>query len=855
LFGDNGYGQIGDGTVENRSSPVQVGTSEWCSVDTGIQHTAGIKKDGSLWLWGRNHMGQLGANSTNNKSLPVQEYNSSYDWVSVSAGNGFTLGIQEDGSLWTWGRNNFGQLANDSINRKSIPTFVEYSPLVGWSRVSAGYDHACGIDKDGRLYCWGSNQTGELGLNSTTDKSQPIQIVSNSTDWADVATGQDFTLALKNDGSVWGWGKNTDGNFGNLSTTDVSSPIQILSKTPYWVQIAAGARFGAALSEFLNTTPTPTPSFSPTPTPTTTASPTPTPSGTEATPTPTASPTPSSTEPTPTPTASPTLTPTPTGTEATPSPTPSATSTPTPTISPTLTPTPTISPTLTPTPTGTEATPTPTPTPTGTEATPTPTPTSTSTPSPTGTQATATPTPTPTFTLTPTPSGTVTQTPTATPTPTPDFLKDLPIKYRIYADVGLTLPINYDVGQGIQYVYRVETYVRYLQQPATAFSMNYAGPAKSIMNVIATSLKDLVDKLLEIPYIWPIKTIEKYTKPIQTIDQRYLQKLGLYDPNDVRWIPVNLKDLPKKAEPLLVQFTGFERAKMTMGYLAPNAIFTGGGNVRVGSAAKAKLIAQQANYVGAGNVIINGNAGVKSSGVLFDTKKLGSGVIYIHGEAPYQTSYLGDFTENGNVNFELNYFDQIVLIDPVDNSPSLQRQNAVSNIDKCGCIDVPTYFALNHNLNRNSILSNYLLRNGLTLPTNIPIYFDKTKSGYSNTLQLRSNYESEKWTISIDLNCSNDLDNFSQDYIWTLSIVLKRISPYAVGETVVRVWVPSSSLCPSSVNRNISFNLAVNIKQSVGLANRNAVLPNVFVNDGLALFASNAWIADPFLVLISNSIS
>jgi hypothetical protein len=418
------------------------------------------------------------------------------------------------------------------------------------------------------------------------------------------------------------------------------------------------------------------------------------------------------------------------------------------------------------------------------------------------------------------------------------------------------MPVKYDVGQGIQYAYRVETYVRNLEQPASAFSMNYPAPAKTIMNIIATSLKDLVDKLLEVPYLWPIKTIEKYTKPVQTIDQRYLQGLGLYDPNDVRWVPVNLKDLPKKAEPLLIQYVGLEKAKITMGYFGPNSIIQGKGSIQVSGTSKIKFISDSKNYIGGGNVYIKGSSGVNSIGCLFDTHKLGSGVVYIHGEAAIKTSYLGEFVESANINLGLDSYDQIILNGTSnEDAPILLRQNKTSNIQKCGCVDIPTYFAIKHDFNRSSNLYNFLNRNALTLPTNIPIYYDALRKGYATTLQFRSKYEPENWIISVDLNCNNDLDNFDIDAIWTLTFIFKRSSPVGSGETVVRLWIPAESLCPTTFNRTINFALAVNVKQKIGLANKISVLPNVYINDQLGFFGSNAWIQNPILNLISNSIS
>ena len=771
LFGDNTYGQLGDNTVVHRSSPVQIGTSEWCLVDTGIDHTGAIKKDGTLWLWGRNNQGQVGDNSIFNRSSPVQVYSNSVDWQTVSCGNKFTLALQLDGSLWAWGDNTNCTLGDRTKIHRSVPVQNIYSPVVGWSKVSAGYDHACAIDKSGRLYCWGNNSDGELGIGNTVENCSPVQILSNSTDWSDVATGQDFTLALKTDGSIWGWGKNAFGQYGNSTTQNTSSPIQVLNATSNWTAIAAGARFGAGLSLFFPATPTPSPS----------------------------------------PSASATVTPTPTSTTATPTPTPLPSST------------------------------APTPTPTGTGATATPTPSSSPTPTPTPSSTAPTPTPDPTN--------------PPTPTATPEFLGDLNVHYRIYANVGITLPVNYDVGFGITYAYRVETYPRYLQQPLSSFSMDYNGPAKTVLNIFATNLKDLVQKILEIPYVWPVKSIEKYTKPIHTVDQRYLQSLGLYDPNDVRWVPVNLKDLPKEAEDLLVQYIGSQHAKMSMGYVMVNSEFLGYGSVFLRGSANYSFKDFGDQKSGSGKIYINGQAGINSVDLLLGAHKTGSGSVTIFGTAPYDTSYLGEIVTAANMIQSIEYQNTIVLIDPIQTDfPQIQKADPTTTISSCGCNAIPTYFGINHNLNNDSSFYRFIYRNNLTLTDTVTVFYNTQTKGYTSTQQFQSDYDNEKWTLNFDLNCSNELSNFSENSIWILTLTIKKFAASDSGETVFRAWIPSYALCPIDSERKINFSMIANLVNKTGVVNSAYAIKNIFINDGLKLFASNYWLKTPYLILRSRNV-
>ena len=241
-WGQNNYGGLGDNTRVNKSSPVQTiaaGTN-WKSVAAGQTHTAAIKTDGTLWLWGQNtYFGALGDNTTTNRSSPVQTISSGTNWKSVAAGRIHTVAIKTDGTLWTWGYNGYGVLGDNTAVNRSSPVQTIASGT-NWKSVAAGYFHTAAIKTDGTLWTWGYNAYGELGDNTTTNRSSPVQTVSWGTNWKSVAAGSNHTAAIKTDGTLWTWGYNGYGALGDNTTVTKSSPVQTVSWGTNWKSVAAG---------------------------------------------------------------------------------------------------------------------------------------------------------------------------------------------------------------------------------------------------------------------------------------------------------------------------------------------------------------------------------------------------------------------------------------------------------------------------------------------------------------------------------------------------------------------------------------------------------------------------------------
>ena len=248
LYGRNDLGQLGDNTTVNKSSPVQTvsaGTN-WKQVACGYQ-TAAIKTDGTLWLWGSGDSGQIGNNSTLNRSSPVQTISGGTNWQQVSCGLYTTAAIKTDGTLWLWGLNSLGQLGDNSGTNKSSPVTTTGAGGSNWKQIVSATQGTAAIKTDGTLWRWGNNQYGQFGDNTTVSKSSPVQTVSAGTDWKQVSlisSGQ-ATAAIKTDGTLWAWGRNSYGQLGDNTNVNKSSPVQTVAGGTTWKQVSGAANFNA----------------------------------------------------------------------------------------------------------------------------------------------------------------------------------------------------------------------------------------------------------------------------------------------------------------------------------------------------------------------------------------------------------------------------------------------------------------------------------------------------------------------------------------------------------------------------------------------------------------------------------
>jgi ELWxxDGT repeat protein len=330
-WGFNSSGQLGDNTVTQRTSPVLVNADRtWTAISCGNSHTAACKSDGSLWIWGNNSQGQAADGTFINVLLP-KRVGTAVDWTSVSAGNthtvalrsegsvwaagnssglsgvsprglslattlsgtwtrmtsgsavshmlksdgtiwgwgntvgdgttsdrriltqvgtatdwqtmsensigSFVLALKTDNSLWAWGTNSNGQLGDNSLTQRTAP--VQIGSETTWSKVSAGGNHSLAVKADGTLWSWGANASGQLGDGTTTQRLVPAQ-VGTETDWAAVCAMDVASLAIKTNGTLWAWGSNSNGRLGDGTTTQRNVPVQIGTDTN-WAKLSGRA--------------------------------------------------------------------------------------------------------------------------------------------------------------------------------------------------------------------------------------------------------------------------------------------------------------------------------------------------------------------------------------------------------------------------------------------------------------------------------------------------------------------------------------------------------------------------------------------------------------------------------------
>jgi alpha-tubulin suppressor-like RCC1 family protein len=245
VWGNNAYGAIGNNAAIRRSTPVTTfaGGTDWKQVACGKEHTAAIKTDGTLWIWGQNSYGQLGINlsgASNGRTTPVTTFAGGTNWKQVSGGQGHTAAIKTDGTLWTWGENSYGNLGNNEIFSRITP-ITTFAGGNNWKQVSIGRRHNVAIKTDGTLWSWGKNQSGILGDNTTTQRNTPVTTFAGGTNWKQVAAGYLNTAAIKTDGTLWTWGRNNIGQLGTRNTSNpICTPVTTFAGGTNWKQVSIG---------------------------------------------------------------------------------------------------------------------------------------------------------------------------------------------------------------------------------------------------------------------------------------------------------------------------------------------------------------------------------------------------------------------------------------------------------------------------------------------------------------------------------------------------------------------------------------------------------------------------------------
>jgi alpha-tubulin suppressor-like RCC1 family protein len=214
VWGRNNYGQLGNGTTEEKhwlGNPPEKIMDGVAGAAAGDDYSMAVKTDGSLWAWGRNNYGQLGDGTTTGSLVPTEIMDGV---ASVSAGRGHTLAVKTDGTLWAWGFNADGQVGSDSAPAAAFNRVLSpYMIMDGVVSASAAGFFSMAVTADGRLWAWGSNNRGQLGDGTRTGRRRSPGVVMDGV--ASVSAGADHVMAVKTDGSLWAWGSNNRGQLGN----------------------------------------------------------------------------------------------------------------------------------------------------------------------------------------------------------------------------------------------------------------------------------------------------------------------------------------------------------------------------------------------------------------------------------------------------------------------------------------------------------------------------------------------------------------------------------------------------------------------------------------------------------------
>jgi alpha-tubulin suppressor-like RCC1 family protein len=245
-WGDNGAGQLGDGTTTSQSTPVQVtGLTGVTQVAAGEGFSLALRSDGTVWAWGGNGIGQLGHGTTSDRELAPVQVTGLAGVTKISAGGYFSLALRSDGTVWAWGYNLYGQLGNGTTVSSSVP--VKVTGLTHATGIAAGYDAAVATQTNGitvlaSVWTWGGNSSGQLGDGTLTGHSTPERVAGiNNLYLAGVTAGPFTAAVLGTDGSVWSWGNDTAGQLGNApASSPVTRPVNTIAAGSRITQLSAG---------------------------------------------------------------------------------------------------------------------------------------------------------------------------------------------------------------------------------------------------------------------------------------------------------------------------------------------------------------------------------------------------------------------------------------------------------------------------------------------------------------------------------------------------------------------------------------------------------------------------------------
>jgi hypothetical protein len=223
-WGTNAYGEVGDNTTTQRSTPTLVsGGYTWASITVGYEDVCGVTTTGVGYCWGLNSAGQGGNGTTAQKNVPTL-ISGGYTWASITVGWSFTCGVTTTNVGYCWGGNGHGVNGDGTVVPAYVPTLITGG--YAWSQINAGANDTCGVTTTGVGYCWGYNWLGENGDGSSTEHHSPT-LVSGGYTWAQISEGNSSTCGITTAGVAYCWGYNGAGEIGDGTTTSRATPTAV----------------------------------------------------------------------------------------------------------------------------------------------------------------------------------------------------------------------------------------------------------------------------------------------------------------------------------------------------------------------------------------------------------------------------------------------------------------------------------------------------------------------------------------------------------------------------------------------------------------------------------------------------
>jgi len=238
-WGSNWGGLLGQGTNTYFESTIrQIGNDyDWIKVSSSGTHNIALKKDSSLWVWGINNYKELLDSSETIISDPNQ-IGKWGKWIDIASGAFHSIALDESGDVWTWGRNNSGQLGNGEFSSFNISVPTKIQNISEVKQVVAGFSHSMALKNDGTVWAWGANYFGQLGFgfNDYANRNLPHQVDMDDS-VVKIRAGGYAGFAINDDQTLYAWGYNTKGNLGISSTITTARPSKV-TYMEHWTDIA-----------------------------------------------------------------------------------------------------------------------------------------------------------------------------------------------------------------------------------------------------------------------------------------------------------------------------------------------------------------------------------------------------------------------------------------------------------------------------------------------------------------------------------------------------------------------------------------------------------------------------------------